>query len=93
MSCIIILLIYCEAGLALSLFGGCPKYVEKDRLSNHTPIRGDPHLLIVGDPGLGKSQMLTAISHIAPRGVYVCGSYSSSTGLTVSLLKESGEYS
>lgn len=34
--------------------------------------------------------MLTAVSQIAPRGVYVCGSYSSSTGLTVTLLKESG---
>ncbi len=34
--------------------------------------------------------MLTAVHKIAPRGVYVCGSYSSSTGLTVSLYKESG---
>ncbi len=31
-------------------------------------IRGDSHVLIVGDPGLGKSQMLRAISAVAPRG-------------------------
>ncbi len=38
----------------------------------------------------GKSQMLTAVNGISPRGVYVCGSYSSTTGLTVTLLKEPG---
>lgn len=44
-----------KAGLALALFGGCQKYVDD---KNRIPIRGDPHMLIVGDPGLGKSQML-----------------------------------
>lgn len=34
--------------------------------------------------------MLMAINNISPRGVYVCGSYSSTTGLTVTLMKESG---
>ena len=24
---------------------------------NNIPIRGDPHILVVGDPGLGKSQV------------------------------------
>lgn len=32
-------------------------------------MRGDPHILIVGDPGLGKSQMLQAVNNVAPRGV------------------------
>eukprot|EP01117_Protostelium_nocturnum_P012324 TRINITY_DN4538_c0_g1_i1.p1 TRINITY_DN4538_c0_g1~~TRINITY_DN4538_c0_g1_i1.p1 ORF type:complete len:594 (+),score=185.27 TRINITY_DN4538_c0_g1_i1:244-1782(+) len=76
-----------KAGMVLTLFGGCPKYIHE---KNRIPIRGDPHLLVVGDPGLGKSQMLTAVNNIAPRGVYVCGSYSSTTGLTVTMLKESG---
>ena len=26
-------------------------------VQNAVPIRGDPHILIVGDPGLGKSQV------------------------------------
>lgn len=75
------------AGLSLALFGGVPKFQDD---SNRIAIRGDPHVLIVGDPGLGKSQMLQAVSSISPRGVYVCGSYSSSSGLTVSLVREGG---
>lgn len=82
------------AGLALLLFGGSTKRAVK--LENgtraivpKTGVRSDIHVLLVGDPGLGKSQLLQAITQLAPRGVYVCGSYSSSSGLTVSLLKES----
>jgi hypothetical protein len=35
--------------------------------------RADIHVLVVGDPGMGKSQMLTAASTIAPRGVCARG--------------------
>ena len=35
---------------------------------SHIPIRADPHILIVGDPGLGKSQLLHACVSVAPRG-------------------------
>jgi len=53
--------------------------------------RGDPHVLVAGDPGLGKSQMLSAAVKVAPRGVYVCGSSGISTsGLTVTLVRGSG---
>ncbi|GLG92695.1 DNA replication licensing factor REC [Gryllus bimaculatus] len=70
-----------KAGLLLTLFGGSQK---------HADSRCDPHILVVGDPGLGKSQMLQACSSVAPRGVYVCGNTSTSTGLTVTLTRESG---
>ncbi|KAJ1911230.1 hypothetical protein H4219_006002, partial [Mycoemilia scoparia] len=54
-------------------------------------IRSDAHVLVVGDPGLGKSQMLSSAVNIAPRGVYVCGSSGvSANGLTVTLVRESG---
>ena len=76
-----------KAGLTLTIFGGSTKPTEA---KNSLTVRGNPHMLIVGDPGLGKSQMLTAVNYVVPRGVYVCGSYSSATGLTVSILKESG---
>lgn len=45
-------------------------------------------MLIVGDPGMGKSQMLLAASQLAARSVYVGGNTSSTTGLTVTLTKE-----
>ncbi|XP_050429842.1 DNA helicase MCM8-like [Adelges cooleyi] len=69
-----------KAGLLLSLFGG----------SSSNQTRGDVHVLVVGDPGLGKSQMLQSVCNISPRGVFVCGSTCSSAGLTVSLTREKG---
>ncbi|ERE71816.1 DNA replication licensing factor MCM8 [Cricetulus griseus] len=75
-----------KAGLVLALFGGSQKYADD---KNRIPIRGDPHILIVGDPGLGKSQMLQAACNVAPRGVYVCGNTTTSSGLTVTLSKDS----
>lgn len=55
-----------KAGLALALFGGCQKYVDD---KNRIPIRGDPHMLIVGDPGLGKSQMLQVHLRVKTRRI------------------------
>ncbi|NXU74443.1 MCM8 helicase, partial [Oreotrochilus melanogaster] len=80
-----------EASLALALFGGCQKFVDD---KNRIPVRGDPHVLVVGDPGLGKSQMLQAVCNVAPRGVYVCGNTSTSSGLTVTLSRDgtSGDF-
>ena len=55
-------------------------------------IRGDIHMLIVGDPGLGKSQMLRAVARIAPRGVYVSGNTTSIAGLTVTMVRDGGDH-
>ena len=43
-------------------------------LQNAIPIRGDPHILIVGDPGLGKSQVRSPIARYVYtyRYMYVC---------------------
>ena len=49
-------------------------------------------MLIVGDPGLGKSQMLRAIARIAPRGVYVSGNTTSIAGLTVTMVRDGGDH-
>ncbi|XP_076646396.1 DNA helicase MCM8 isoform X1 [Halictus rubicundus] len=68
-----------KAGLILSLFGGN---------TEHSEIRDNIHILVVGDPGLGKSQMLQACSRIATKGVYVCGNSSTSSGLTITLTRE-----
>ncbi|CAH1977529.1 unnamed protein product [Acanthoscelides obtectus] len=71
-----------KAGLLLSLFGG----------TKSETFRGESHVLIVGDPGLGKSQMLQACANVAPRGIYVCGNTSTSSGLTVSVTREGNEF-
>jgi len=76
-----------KAGFALTLFGGVRKNAED---KNRIPVRGDPHMLVVGDPGLGKSQMLQAVSTLAPRGVYVCGNTTTTTGLTVTMVRDAG---
>ena len=76
-----------KMALALALFGGNQKHGED---KNKLAVRGDPHVLIVGEPGLGKSQMLQAVSLLAPRGVYVCGNTTSTAGLTVTVVKDAG---
>ena len=68
-----------KAGLLLSLFGGN---------AGHSKLRDNIHVLMVGDPGLGKSQMLKACTKIAAKGVYVCGNTSTSSGLTITLTKD-----
>ncbi|XP_041728877.2 DNA helicase MCM8-like [Coregonus clupeaformis] len=76
-----------KAGLSLALFGGSQKHADD---KNRIPVRGDPHILVVGDPGLGKSQMLQAVCNVAPRGIYVCGNTTSTSGLTVTLSRDAG---
>lgn len=44
-----------KAGLLLSLLGGIRKNIG---VNGKVPVRGDIHVLVVGDPGLGKSQLL-----------------------------------
>ncbi|KAL6610353.1 hypothetical protein ACP70R_040322 [Stipagrostis hirtigluma subsp. patula] len=75
-----------KAGITLALFGG----VQKNSLDqNKVPIRGDIHVVVVGDPGLGKSQLLQAAAVVSPRGIYVCGNTTTKAGLTVTVVKDS----
>lgn len=53
------------------------------------PVLTNPHSSFLGDPGLGKSQMLSAAVKVAPRGVYVCGNTTTTSGLTVTMCKDS----
>ncbi|CEG43827.1 dna replication licensing factor mcm8 [Plasmopara halstedii] len=79
-----------QAGLILALLGGARNSDEKESSGVR---RVDSHVLIVGDPGLGKSQMLRAVSMVAPRAVYVGGNTTTTTGLTVTMVKDgSGDY-
>ncbi|TMW66782.1 hypothetical protein Poli38472_014094 [Pythium oligandrum] len=79
-----------KAGLVLALFGGTRNPEEKEAACF---TRADSHVLVVGDPGLGKSQMLRAVAMVAPRAVYVGGNTTTTTGLTVTMVKDSsGDY-
>ncbi|MED6206669.1 DNA replication licensing factor mcm8 [Stylosanthes scabra] len=75
-----------KAGITLSLFGGVRKHSMDP---NKVPVRGDIHIIIVGDPGLGKSQLLQAAAAVSPRGIYVCGNATTKAGLTVAVVKDS----
>ena len=77
-----------KAGLVLALVGGADR--SGDSVSG-LHRRSDSHVLIVGDPGLGKSQLLQAVSNVAPRGVYVCGNSATSAGLTVTLTRDGSD--
>jgi replicative DNA helicase Mcm len=65
-----------KSAIALQLFGG----VERIRGKNRT--RGDIHILLLGDPGIAKSQMLDFVAATSPRGVSASGGQSTNAGLT-----------
>ena len=66
------------------LFGGVNKELPDIR------IRGDINVLLVGDPGTGKSQLLGFAAKIAPRGLMTTGRGSTAAGLTAAVVKEGG---
>ena len=72
-----------KEALLLQLVGGVRK-VRSDKVVS----RGDTHILLVGDPGSGKSAMLKRISVIAPKGRYVSGRGISGAGLTAAVVKD-----
>ncbi|PMP88382.1 MAG: Minichromosome maintenance protein MCM [Caldisphaera sp.] len=78
-----------KEAIALQLFGGVAKQAP-----DGTRIRGDIHVLFVGDPGVAKSQLLQSASRIAPRSVFTSGKGSTAAGLTATVVKDSrtGEY-
>jgi len=66
-----------KEAIALQLFGGTNKTI------GDTTIRGDIHILLIGDPGVAKSQLLRGMSGLAPIGIYASGKSASAAGLCV----------
>lgn len=72
-----------KEALLLQMFGG----VKKTR-DDGSVTRGDIHMLLVGDPGSGKSMMLKRASKISPKGRFVSGKGASGAGLTATVVKD-----
>ena len=72
-----------KLGIAMAMFGG----LEKNIKAKHR-IRGDINVLLLGDPGVAKSQFLKYVEKTAPRAVYTTGKGASAVGLTASVHKD-----
>ncbi len=72
-----------KEAMILQLFAGIPK-----ELPDETRVRGDIHVLLVGDPGVAKSQLLNYQVKLAPRGLYTGGKSSTSAGLTAAAVRD-----
>lgn len=72
-----------KQALVLQLFGGVAKHMP-----DGSRIRGDIHALLVGDPGVAKSQLLRYVARLAPRSVYTSGKSSTAAGLTAAAVRD-----
>ncbi|GFR47266.1 hypothetical protein Agub_g8953 [Astrephomene gubernaculifera] len=71
-----------KKGVLCQLFGGEAKLFPGGK------IRGELNVLLVGDPSVSKSQLLTYVHQLAPRGIYTSGKGSSAVGLTAYVTKD-----
>ena len=74
-----------KRGLLCQLFGATHKVFKG---TNANRVRGDINVLLVGDPGVSKSQLLTYVNKVAPRGIYTSGRGSSAVGLTAYVTRD-----
>ncbi|MCJ1422802.1 MCM DNA helicase complex subunit [Sticta canariensis] len=72
-----------KTAVALSLFGGVSK-IAQGKLN----IRGDINILLLGDPGTAKSQILKYVEKTAHRAVFATGQGASAVGLTASVRRD-----
>ncbi|MCK4327335.1 MAG: minichromosome maintenance protein MCM [Candidatus Diapherotrites archaeon] len=73
-----------KEALALQLFGG----TKNKKLPDGMKIRADMHILLIGDPGTAKSQLLNYVYNLAPKGVFVGGKSATGAGLTATAEKD-----
>lgn len=68
-----------KLAIALQMFGGWSRGGQK---------RGDSHILLMGDPGCGKSTFLQAVDELAPRSTYASGKGATAAGLTAAAVSD-----
>lgn len=74
-----------KKGILLQLFGGTKK---KHVALGRQNFRSELHLLLCGDPGTSKSQLLQYVYNLVPRSQYTSGRGSSAVGLTAYVTKD-----
>ncbi|KAK4050951.1 minichromosome maintenance protein 5 [Microbotryomycetes sp. JL201] len=72
-----------KKAVACLLFGGSKKV-----LPDGMRLRGDINVLLLGDPGTAKSQLLKFVEKASPISVYTSGKGSSAAGLTASVQRD-----
>ena len=75
-----------KEGLLLQLFEGS-RPVD-DNFKSDTMDRWTSHILLIGDPGVGKSQLVSAVNKRAPKCISIAGTNTSQAGLTTSAVKD-----
>lgn len=75
----------CLQGILLQLFGGTRKDFSQTGRGN---FRAEVNILLCGDPGTSKSQLLQYVYNLVPRGQYTSGKGSSAVGLTAYVMKD-----
>lgn len=88
-----------KKGILCMLFGG----TRKDKAGNTAgfspdgidgalmptkTMRSDMNILLCGDPGTSKSQLLSYVHKLSPRSIYTSGKGSSAVGLTASIIRD-----
>lgn len=72
-----------KEAVALQMFGGV-----RAEHPDGTFERGDPHILLLGDPGTAKSTILEDVENKAPRSTYASGKGASAAGMTAAAVRD-----
>lgn len=72
-----------KEAIIAQLVGGCQK-----KRTDGTKTRGDLHILLIGDPGAGKSMLLKRSQVVAPKSRYVTGKGATGAGLTAAVVRD-----
>jgi DNA replication licensing factor MCM4 len=77
-----------KKGVLLQLFGGTRKDITNNQNAKWRHFRSEINILLCGDPGTSKSQLLKFVHNMVPRGQYTSGKGSSAVGLTAYITKD-----
>jgi replicative DNA helicase Mcm len=75
-----------KQGILLSLFEG--NRPDEDTFKAAQMDRWTIHILLIGDPGIGKSQLIQSVKRCAPKNITIAGTNTSQAGLTTSAVKD-----